>query len=693
MLATGAMALTGCNEDEAVAPIQIPQSDWKANTTIADFKALYWDDADNYNKEIGTTESGDHIILGGRVAANDISGNIYQNIILQDETAAVTIAVSMKDLNVKYKVGEEMFIDVTGLYAGKYSGLFEIGKDELYNNTTPQIGKMDEEVFLAHTQLNGLPDPSKVNVIEMTIDEINANKTDKEFLIKYQSQLIRINNVSFQGGGSTLWAERGTSHNTRYLFNSQSQSIAVDNSGMSDFNDQVLPAGHGDVIAILSYFRSSFQLLFRTNEDCIDFGGVSYAPESAPVSGDGTASSPWSVGAVQSGDASGSDQWVTGYIVGWIDGMSMSDGAKFEVPATSASNILLAPTPDTKYVGNCIPVQLTGDVRNALNLKDNPANLGKQVSIKGSLETYFAAKGLKSPSLYAWGDKGDDSGTPVVPDPVPGTGDGSSAKPFDVAQMLGGATGTGVWMTGYIVGCVNDKSIATDAAFAAPFTNQANILIAASATETDYTKCVAVQLPAGDVRSALNLVDNVSNLGKQVTLKGNCEKYFGVAGLKSVSAYNWGSTGTGDTPATTVTFKKVSTITSGKEYLIVASGKMALLNTANYGYLQVPDNTVSGDQITADAANAFKFTSTTGGYTITMSDGRQLYQTGAFNSFNFSASPTEGNVWTVEAQSDGTFKITNNSVSKFIQFDSQYGSYGSYSDARGVLPNLYERVN
>ena len=52
-----------------------------------------------------------------------------------------------------------------------------------------------------------------------------------------------------------------------------------------------------------------------------------------------------------------------------------------------------------------------------------------------------------------------------------------------------------------------------------------------------------MQLPSGAVRSALNLAGNPGNLGKQVTLKGNIEKYFGVAGFKSTSAYTWGPKG------------------------------------------------------------------------------------------------------------------------------------------------------
>lgn len=562
-LALASLALPSCNEDEVVAPLDIPVATLKANTTIADFKTKYWKTDDNYYTEVGTTASGEHTVIAGRVIANDKSGNIYQNVVIQDSTAAVCIAVSMKNMYLKCHIGEEVIIDLTGLYAGKYSGLFQIGKADTYTSgstSTPQIGKMAEETFNAHAQFNGLPQPDSVRVIEMTIEEMLANQTNPEFLIKYQSQLIELKGVSFKGGGELLWAERGTSHNTRYLYNQSGRKIAVDNSGMSDFNDKVLPVGHGDVVAIASYFRSAFQLVFRSNDDCIDFGGDSYAPVPLVSAGNGSAETPFNVGAVVNGDASGTG-WVTGYIVGWVDGMSLDSGARFTTPASSASNILLASKPDETAVENCIPVQLSGTVRSALNLKDHADNLGKEVSIKGSFEKYFGAAGLKSPTAYSWGPKGDESGTPDTP-------------------VTGGAT-----------------------------------------------------------------------------------------------------------------FKKVTAVTSGKQYLIVAGGKAAQLNTADHGYLQVADVTDNNGVISADAANAFTFTSVSGGYTIMMSNGNYLLQTGTYNSYNFSAAPTEGNIFTVEPQSDGSFKITCVSVGKYLQYSQQYNSYGSYSDARGTMPFLYEKVD
>ena len=110
-------------------------------------------------------------------------------------------------------------------------------------------------------------------------------------------------------------------------------------------------------------------------------------------------------------------------------------------------------------------------------------------------------------------------------------------------EVYGQGGANGVYVTGYIVGSVNGMSITDDAVFGSDPASATNILIAASASETDASRCIPVQLPSGAVRSALNLAANPSNLGKQVTLKANIEKYFGVAGLKSTSAYKWGATG------------------------------------------------------------------------------------------------------------------------------------------------------
>ena len=96
--------------------------------------------------------------------------------------------------------------------------------------------------------------------------------------------------------------------------------------------------------------------------------------------------------------------YVKGYIVGFVDGQKLADGAKFTASGcTVESNILIADNANEKDVTKCIPVQLTANTkhRTALNLKDNAGIIGKEVVFGGYIQTYFGVNGLKSPFYSA----------------------------------------------------------------------------------------------------------------------------------------------------------------------------------------------------------------------------------------------------------------------------------------------------
>lgn len=134
------------------------------------------------------------------------------------------------------------------------------------------------------------------------------------------------------------------------------------------------------------------------------------------------------------------------------------------------------------------------------------------------------------PSPYDINEGGGGEGPALI-------GDGTKENPYDVASAMKKQDNSEAWVMGYIVGCVKDKSIQADAVFEPPFTNAANVLIAATATEKNYKNCIPVQLTFGtDVRTALNLVDNAANLGKAVVIQGKLVAYFGVPGLKEPTA-------------------------------------------------------------------------------------------------------------------------------------------------------------
>lgn len=134
--------------------------------------------------------------------------------------------------------------------------------------------------------------------------------------------------------------------------------------------------------------------------------------------------------------------------------------------------------------------------------------------------------------------------------PQQGEGDGTEASPYNVTAAIAKGAASGVFVKGYIVGYVSGVSYDQGAVFSADTcTVMTNLLIAASATETAAANCMPVQLPAGEVREALNLVQNKANLGQEVTLYGNIENYFRVPGVKTVTYAKIGDKEVGTKPS------------------------------------------------------------------------------------------------------------------------------------------------
>lgn len=161
------------------------------------------------------------------------------------------------------------------------------------------------------------------------------------------------------------------------------------------------------------------------------------APTTPEVATQGTEASPYTVTDAKT-VKTGTGKYIKGYIVGYVPGMALNEAIFGDASSaeTAPTNILLAAKADEKEVKNCMPIQLpAGDLRTALNLKDNSGNLKKELIICGNIETYFGATGLKSP-VYAKIDGKEIGKKPG--DTTPGSdlkgeakGDGSEANPFN----------------------------------------------------------------------------------------------------------------------------------------------------------------------------------------------------------------------------------------------------------------------
>lgn len=93
-----------------------------------------------------------------------------------------------------------------------------------------------------------------------------------------------------------------------------------------------------------------------------------------------------------------------------------------------------------------------------------------------------------------------------------------------------------VWIHGYIVG--GDLSASGKTVKTSSIEKTTHLALAERSSVTDKASCVAVELPKGALRDALNPADHPELIGTRIYLKGNVvEKYYGTTGLKGTSEY------------------------------------------------------------------------------------------------------------------------------------------------------------
>lgn len=562
LMLVAAFVMVGCADEFDRPPIHEPiaaNAD-KVNTTIYDLKYTYWDDARNYIDTIGQTADGEDIIIKGRVISSDETGNIYKSLVIQDETAALALSINQNSLYTTYRLGQEIVINATGMYIGKYNGLQQLGYPEWYaQGNAWEATFMAPEFFAEHAEINGFP---RVAEIDTMVVSLGSLPSDPSGLCTWQSQLVRLDDVMFtEADGKATFANDDASTN-RTLQDMNGNTIIVRNSNYADFRSQKLPVGTGTVVGILSYYGTAWQLLLRSADDCIGFS----------KDGKGTAVNPYVMEDVAALQGTGKTGWFSGYIVGSVkpgkNAVASNEDVQWEAPFAMANTIVLGATADTKDIANCVVVELVDGttLRSVANLKDNDV-LGKNLLVKAS--AFKAVLGHQG--LATSGSQAD-----FVLEGMSVGGEGTKESPYSVtaakAAFVDGSQ-KAAWVTGYIVGSVDGMTLSTNAVFGTSTSTKTNLLISDNPDATSVDECIPVQLPSGAVRTALNLVDSPGNLGKQVKLNGSIEKYFGVAGFKTVTEYEiegGGSSGGNDTPVTT---DPVTSLNEGFETSIPASWK------------------------------------------------------------------------------------------------------------------------
>ena len=383
-----------CSDEFDQPPMVIPTADHTPNMTIAEFKAKYWQDAVNY---IDTVK--EDIVIHGWVTSSDESGNIYKSLYISDGTAGINISINQNSLYNNYRIGQEIVIPMRDCFVGKYNGQQQLGYPAWYAS-----GSVWEATFLPQAywesmvEINGLPDLSKVDTVEVNISDFQG-KTDAETLLKYQGKLVRINGVHFtEANGVITYAESSATTN-RTVADEEGNQLIVRNSNYADFRADVLPEGTVDIVGLLSFYATrqnssgTWQFYLRSADDVIGGGGP------------GSQSNPYTVEGAIAAQNSGKG-WIRGYIVGAVapEVTTVSGNADIEwkAPTTIDNTLVIADDPNCTDVNKCILIPLAqgSKARDELSLKNYPALYKKEIMVKGPFGPFMGKPGLTELEAY-----------------------------------------------------------------------------------------------------------------------------------------------------------------------------------------------------------------------------------------------------------------------------------------------------
>ena len=201
----------------------------------------------------------ENLKIKGRVTGNDLGGNIYKQFALQDETGAIIVAVNQNGLNGFLAEGQEIIVDLKGLYVGGYGSMAEIGTP--YNGS---IGRMSKDLWATHYKIVGglaniNPDAIAPTDFSTIVNDLNQ-----------AGKLVVLKNVHFASANGTKRLIDGTASGGNYFSQQLKEfgsNVIVRTSSYADFAAMVMPTGACDITGIATRYNSTWQIMIRKTSD------------------------------------------------------------------------------------------------------------------------------------------------------------------------------------------------------------------------------------------------------------------------------------------------------------------------------------------------------------------------------------------------------------------------------------------
>lgn len=246
--------MTSCIKDKFDTPELIPDEDpnLAVTHTIAQVKDLYSTEPVLIQEDI---------IIQGVVISDDEAGNVYQTLVIQDETGGISFRIRRTDLFTDFPFGRKVYVKMNGLTIGAYRNLIQVGQGDDGQGGVNPI----EQAFVDDFFVKG-PRNQEVTPKEISIAELNNS---------HQNTLIKLVDVQFKSAnaGKDTYSDAVKKQYGNYdLEDCNGKYVVVRTSGYAKFGADTLPAGKGSVVAIYQVFGTTGQLLLNKVSD-VDLKG------------------------------------------------------------------------------------------------------------------------------------------------------------------------------------------------------------------------------------------------------------------------------------------------------------------------------------------------------------------------------------------------------------------------------------
>ncbi len=290
-----ALTMTSCmNEHDDPSTDKFIQPSLRVNATIGEVKDKYCSSStSNFFAQIK-----EDLVIEGTIVANDISGNLYQTVLLRDinkrlgTDECIQLAIKNTCLYPYFPLGQRIKVNLKGLYAGCYSYVPKIGQPYYTSKGNLRLGPMLFHLCQTHIEYVGEVDLNAPELvpIDLTTTEGEAwlrSKDSKKYTNVPMLATVRGKIAEVQGNAKDTPKLGELSYEyeplpkifapeelydagyavDRTIQLGSGSSVTLRTSTQNPISFMQIPEDTHSYTGILTYYSQDWQIQLRTAED------------------------------------------------------------------------------------------------------------------------------------------------------------------------------------------------------------------------------------------------------------------------------------------------------------------------------------------------------------------------------------------------------------------------------------------